>query len=231
MPKAIGGKGRRRPQTGDSRQPTAQREFVGPAQLGVDFLQRGIGPRTGAGTGEQPFPATGRSADEFAARRAGGRGSSSTGVGGPGGFGGFGGIDLSGFKSAEIGALNRLLDAKFGAVRTQLEGEQAQLQLGLDRFIQLRDRQRDLELRGNRSDVVSRGILDSGIFLKGKQEIETAAAEDVGSEQGRVGALVGAIQAQTAPGGFIDQQRAAERAFERAQIERSYLQARLAGGR
>lgn len=230
MPKGLGGK--RRTGGGTRRQPAGERDFAGPAQIGVDFLQRGTRPRTGAGTGEQPFPATGRSADEFAARRAGGRGAAGVGVGpGPGGFGGFGGIDLSGFKSAEIGALNRLLDAKFGAVRTQLEGEQAQLQLGLDRFIQLRDRQRDLELRGNRADVVGRGILDSGIFLKGKQQIETAAAEDVGSEQGRVGALVGAIQAQTAPGGLIDQQRAAERAFERAQIERSYLQARLAGGR
>jgi len=156
------------------------------------------------------------------------------------GFGG-GGEESSGFgsllpqlgalKGRELSALNAMLRAKFGAVRTQLEGEKAGLELGLDNFIALRNKQRDLELTENRRDKVRRGILDSGVFLEDRTGIEAEAVDEVSREDRRVTNLLGGLASQLGPGGLLQQQEAAERAQQTASIERSYLTARLSAGR
>jgi len=150
-----------------------------------------------------------------------------------GGGGGFGSLlpQLGALKGRELSALNALLRAKFGAVRTQLQGEKAGLELGLDNFIALREKQRDLELTENRRDKVRRGILDSGVFLEDRTGIEAESVDEISREDRRVTNLLGGLASQLGPGGLLQQQEAAERAVQTAAIERSYLTARLSAGR
>lgn len=148
--------------------------------------------------------------------------------GGGGGGGGYNvpRIDLDPYRRAELAAMERLLNLQFRGVRQELEGTVAQRELDRDfNIAQLERAQRGIrkEIQG---DALSRGILDSGIFLENTAESEGAYAEQYSYEQSSAAAEIGALQSQIA---LLDAQRAAQIASERAQIERAYAMARMAG--
>ncbi len=149
-----------------------------------------------------------------------------------GGGGGFGGgynvprINLDPYRTAELAAMERLLNLQFRGVRQELEGTIAQRELDRDfNIAQLERAQRGIR-KDIQGDALSRGILDSGIFLENTAESEAAYAEQYSFEQASAAAEIGGLQSQIQ---LLDAQRAAQIASERAQIERAYAMARLAG--
>ena len=159
--------------------------------------------------------------DEQPIRRGVGQGIFGRG-GGFGGRGGFGQLDK--FRQAEISAMRRLLDLQFAGVRTELEGTIAQTELTRDFNIAKLNREERNQQRDNLGDALSRGVLDSGIFLDAEAETATEAAEAEAFEFQSAGALIGGLRSQI---GLLRAQKAAQAASERAQIERAYLLARL----
>ena len=147
-------------------------------------------------------------------------------------FGGNGGfrmqtINLDPYRRAELSAMERLLNLQFDAQRTQLEGTVAQTEL--DRDWKIANIQRNLRgqhdaIRGN---ALSRGILDSGIFVENFAEAETMGTEAIANQEQQAGALIGGLRSQI---GLLNAQKAAQIASQRAQIERAYAMARLQGG-
>ena len=143
----------------------------------------------------------------------------------PGAFGGgpgFGQLDR--FRQGEIDAMRRLLDLQFAGVRTELEGTIAQTELTRDFNIAKLKREERNQQRNDLGDALSRGVLDSGIFLDAAAETATEAAEAESFESASAGALIGGLRSQI---GLLQAQKAAQAASERAQIERAYLLARL----
>ncbi len=165
------------------------------------------------------------------ARRAARFDRTQAGVGGPigAGFPGYRPPDFSKLdriRRQQIGASKRLIDLEFEGVRKTLEGDIRQTELDRDFFVAQRERQLRGESRDVRGDALSRGILDSGIFLENLAEVETAATEEISHERNRAAALIGGYTSQI---GLLAAQRAARIASERAQIEQAYFMARLSG--
>lgn len=152
--------------------------------------------------------------------------------GGGGGGGGGGGyraprIDLDPFRQRELSAMERLLDLKFKGVRKELRGGIAEARLARRRNIAEIERARRRDVEASTGNAVSRGILDSGIFLRDQARIETQAAEQKSGQIADAAATIGGIRSQL---GLLSAQKAAEIASQRAQIERAYMLARLSQG-
>lgn len=188
--------------------------------LGGGPYGRNIDPQYGAPTGQsQWLAAMLRGQQQF------GGGTQSGGVGGIGGFTAPR-VNLDRYRNNEIAAMERMIRLQFEGVQTELEGTLAQTEL--DRDFSLAQQERALrkgtrEVRGN---AMSRGILDSGIFLENTAEVEGAAQEQMAFTRNSAAAMIGGLQSQMA---LLDAQRAAQIAFERAQIERAYMMARISG--
>lgn len=169
--------------------------------------------------------------------------------GGGGGGGGGGGrargptIDLDPFKNKELDAMRKLLQVTTDATRTELTGERSRASNAFERFQALRNKQLTDQLRAGRGDSSRRGILDSGIFVKGQAELRNVASDEVSSEDTRTTALINALSRQIG-GTFDDRGRgeqdfgtgtlsagqSAQEASRTAEIERAYLNARISQG-
>jgi hypothetical protein len=167
------------------------------------------------------------------------------GGGGGGGGGSYQGnvIDLDPFKNKELEAMRELLRQQTGAQRTELTGERARIGNAFQRFEALRNKQLQDELRGNRGQASRRNFLDSGIFLRDVSEFQNTAAGDISSEDVRSSALVDALSRQIGGQfnylgrgeqdygvGTLETLRSAQEASNVADIERSYLNARISQG-
>jgi len=171
------------------------------------------------------------------------------GLYGGGGGGGGGGtvrqkiIDLDPFKNKELDAMRELLRQQTGAQRTELSGDRARIGNAFQRFEALRNKQLTDDLRTNRGSASRRGFLDSGIFLKDTAELQNVATGDVASEDVRSSALVDALSRQIGGEfdylgrgsqdygtGTLEALRSAQEASSTADIERSYLNARISQG-
>jgi len=152
--------------------------------------------------------------------------SRTAGISGGGGNANVARIDLDPFRRAEISSMERLLNLQFQGVRTELEGTIAQTKLTRDYDIAkiLRDLRYSSE--GNQANALQRGILDSGIFLGNQARIEGEADEAQAQTINQAAASIGALQSQIS---LLGAQKAANIASQRAQIERAYAMARLAG--
>lgn len=190
----------------------------------ANFLQPGAAASGGFG---QP---TGRLSPEQLRAMMGGS-SSSFGIGPDigGGGGGFRAqkVNLDKYRRAEISSSRRLIDLQFRGVRQELEGTVAQTELDRDYNLAQLSRGLRQDTQEVRGSAMSRGILDSGIFLENLAEVEGAAAETEGYERNKAAAMIGGLRSQMA---LLGAQRSAQIANERAQIERAYLMARLSYG-
>jgi hypothetical protein len=165
---------------------------------------------------------------------------------GPGGGGGRGRgptVNLDPYKNRELDAMKELLMQQTSATRTQLSGERASAATGFEQFQAMRQKQLGDELRANRGTASSRGILDSGIFLEDRAELENVSATEISNQDVQVTAFIDALSRQIGGTfdflgrgandygiGSLESTRAAQEAAQRAQIERSYLNARIAQG-
>lgn len=184
--------------------------------------QRGAwDPQYGAPIGQSQYLAAMRQARE-----------QFSGGGGAGGFiGGVGSfstprVNLDAARSKEIGAMERMIRLQFEGVKTELEGTLAQTELDRDFSLAQQERGLRTDTRHTRGDAMGRGILDSGIFLQNLAEVQGAAQESMAHTRNSAAAMIGGLQSQMA---LLDAQRSAQIAFERAQIERAYMMARISG--
>lgn len=171
------------------------------------------------------------------------------GFGGGGGGGGGGGrpdinvIDLDPFKNKELDAMRELLRVQTGAQRTELTGDRSRVGNAFQRFEALRNKQLTDDLRTNRGSAQRRGFLDSGIFTRDVAEKRNVATGDISSEDVRSSALVDALSRQIGGSfdylgrgtqdygvGTLETLRSAQEASNTADIERSYLNARISQG-
>ena len=169
--------------------------------------------------------------------------------GGGGGGGGGGGtargptIDLDPYRNKELDAMRKLLQVQTDATRTELSGERGRVSNAFERFQALRNKQLTDQLRAGRGESSRRGILDSGIFIKGQAELQNVAAGEISAEDVRSSALVNALSAQIGGKynflgrgeqdygtGTLAAGRAAQEASRTAEIERAYLNARISQG-
>jgi hypothetical protein len=169
--------------------------------------------------------------------------------GGGGGGGGGGGraksptIDLDPFKNKELDAMRKLLQVTTDATRTELTGERSRASNAFERFQALRNKQLTDQLRAGRGDSSRRGILDSGIFIKGQAELRNVASDEISSEDVRTTALVNALSRQIGGKnnflgrgeqdfgvGTLAAGQSAQEASRTAEIERAYLNARISQG-
>ena len=172
------------------------------------------------------------------------RGFGGGGGGGRGG-GGYQGkvIDLDPFKNKELDAMRELLKQQTGAQRTELTGDRSRVGNAFERFEALRGKQLRDDLQTNRGSASRRGFLDSGIFLKDTAELQNVSAGDISSEDVRSSALVDALSRQIGGSfdylgrgsqdygvGTLETLRSAQEASSTADIERSYLNARISQG-
>ena len=169
------------------------------------------------------------------------------------GFGGGGGggggtqrqniIDLDPFKSKELDAMRELLRQQTEGARTELSGNRARIGNAFQRFEALRNKKLRDSMQANRGSAQRRGFLDSGVFLKDAAELQNVAAGDISSEDQRSSALVDALSRQIGGEfdylgrgsedygvGTLEALRSAQQASSTADIERSYLNARISQG-
>ena len=169
--------------------------------------------------------------------------------GGGGGGGGGGGtargptIDLDPYRNKELDAMRKLLQVQTDATRTELSGERGRVSNAFERFQALRNKQLTDQLRAGRGESSRRGILDSGIFIKGQAELRNLASGEISSEDVRSSALVNALSAQIGGKydylgrgeqdygtGTLTAGQSAQEASRTAEIERAYLNARISQG-
>jgi hypothetical protein len=139
--------------------------------------------------------------------------------------------------------MRKLLQVTTDATRTELGGERSRTSNAFERFQALRNKQLKDQLRAGRGDSSRRGILDSGIFIKGQGELRNVAADEISSEDVRSTALINALSRQI--GGTYDDRgrgaqdfgvgtlsagQSAQEASRTAEIERAYLNARISQG-
>ena len=169
-------------------------------------------------------------------------------------------IDLDPFKNKELDAMRELLKQRTQGTRTELTGDRARIGNAFTRFEALRLRKRDDDFGTNRSSASRRGILDSGVFEKDAAEIRNISDSDISTEDTRSTTLVNALSAQIGgqydylgrdkkkqdeldpedrregPAGqdygvgTLEALRSAQEASSTADIERSYLNARISQG-
>ncbi len=170
-------------------------------------------------------------------------------AGGGGGGGGGGGaakqkiIDLEPFKNKELEAMRELLKQQTAGQRTELTGDRARIGNAFQRFEALRNKKLRDSLQQNRGSASRRGFLDSGIFLKDTAEFQNVAAGDISSEDVKSTSLINALSRQIGGEfndrgrgsqdfgtGTLEALRSAQEASSTAEIERSFLNARISQG-
>ena len=152
-------------------------------------------------------------------------------------------IDLDPFKNKELEAMRELLRQQTQGQRTELTGDRARIGNAFQRFEALRNKKLQDSLQTNRGSASRRGFLDSGVFLKDTAELQNVAAGDISSEDVRSSALVNALSRQIGGKfnfldrgeqdfgtGTLEALRSAQEASSTADIERSYLNARISQG-
>ena len=152
-------------------------------------------------------------------------------------------IDLDPFKNKELEAMRELLRQQTQGQRTELTGDRARIGNAFKRFEALRNKKLEDSLQQNRGSASRRGFLDSGIFLKDTAELQNVSAGDISSEDVRSTALVNALSRQIGGEfdylgrgnqdfgtGTVEALRSAQEASSTADIERSYLNARISQG-